>query len=63
MQKLQRVIVGNDGDLQTSRLPNTEEMMNKINEIVDWINKNENTINKLRREHDMNEFRKSLRSC
>lgn len=62
MQKLQRVIVSSDGDLQTSRLPNAEEMMGKINEIVDWINKNESSINQLRREHEINKIRKSFRS-
>ncbi len=54
--------MNNDGDLQTSRLPSGEEMMSKINEIVDWININEITINKIRREHEMNEFRKLFRS-
>jgi sugar-specific transcriptional regulator TrmB len=34
IKKLERIIEGN-----TSRLPNNEEIMNKINEVIDIINK------------------------
>lgn len=40
LKPLQRIIVSNDEDgTQVSRLPNNQEMMNKINEIINHINK------------------------
>ena len=39
IKQLTRVIIESTEDgLQTSRLPNNEEVMNKINEIVRYIN-------------------------
>lgn len=37
--KLTRIIVENKGELQTSRPPNNTEIMNKINEIIEYVNK------------------------
>jgi hypothetical protein len=40
LQPLTRIIVSNnDNGLQTSRLPNNQEMMDKINEIVNFVNR------------------------
>lgn len=40
---LQRIIVSNDIDgTQVTKLPSSEEMMNKINEIIRVVNKLEN---------------------
>lgn len=44
IQRLERVISSCDGELQTSRLPNNEEVMAKMNEIVEWINKREKIV-------------------
>lgn len=39
IKPLERIVINNSEDgIQTSRLPNNEEMMNKINEIVNCIN-------------------------
>jgi len=39
IKELQRIIVENREDgTQVTRLPNNEEMMNKINEIVRYVN-------------------------
>lgn len=37
--KLQRVITETKGEFQVSRLPNNEELMSKINEIINVVNK------------------------
>ena len=40
LQPLTRIIVSNNEDgLQTSRLPNNQEMMDKINEMVNFVNR------------------------
>lgn len=48
MEKLQRVIVSRDGELEISRSPNNEEIVTKVNEIVDWINFYQQVINNLK---------------
>jgi len=43
LNELKRIIMNTDKEgIQISRLPNNEEMMNKINEIVRYVNQLEN---------------------
>lgn len=45
LQHLKRIVIENKGDgTQVTRLPNNQEMMDKINEIVSYINGIENKI-------------------
>ncbi|MCY8549389.1 hypothetical protein MOD25_05665 [Bacillus haynesii] len=39
LEPLKRIIVNEDEEgTQTARLPNNQEMMNKINEIIEYVN-------------------------
>ncbi|MGG0308309.1 hypothetical protein ABEY43_07155 [Priestia megaterium] len=50
---LNRIITNTEEDgTQISRLPNNQEVMDKINEIVKIVNLQERTINQLRSEHN-----------
>lgn len=38
LRKLERVLEDYKDDMKISRLPNTEEIMNKINEVIEYVN-------------------------
>ncbi|MCU4999514.1 hypothetical protein OCD70_05400 [Bacillus tropicus] len=38
IKPLERIVVESDNDLQITRLPNNEEMVDKINEIIRVVN-------------------------
>lgn len=44
IKKLSRIIISKENDLQTSRPPTNEEMMDKINEIIEYVSKPESKL-------------------